>query len=321
MARAWRIEFDGALYHVLSRGNNHQDIFLTDADRRVFLAVLGKMAARFDVGVLAYVLMDNHYHLLLRTERANLSKSMHWLGTTYTTRFNLSHARGGHLFQGRYKSILVEDDAYLMRLSCYIHRNPLRAGSVERLIEYRWSSYPAYAYKRRHPQWLKTEPILSLFEGKNRHRLYRETVQKYSEEERSIWEDIKHGIFLGTQDFIDRMKDTYLSDEPCTEIPGQKRVVGDINSGDLLESAAKILKCDLEKLKQARRVTDVNKMNRDMLIYLLWETGVFGHSDIGVRFGLTYSSVSRRVKEFQRQLDVDDGVRESYEKLKSQIKV
>ena len=117
MARPWRIEYGGALYHVFSRGNNQQDIFITDDDRYLFLDTIGQMSERFDTDIFAYVLMGNHYHLLLRTQKANLSRSMQWFGTTYTRRFNLDHFQSGHLFQGRYKSILVENDAYLMQLS------------------------------------------------------------------------------------------------------------------------------------------------------------------------------------------------------------
>ena len=127
MARAWRIAFEGALYHVLSRGNEKRDIFYGDDDRRLFLDTLGDMAQRFEIEVFVYVLMDNHYHLLLRTRRANLSRAMQWLGVTYTNRFNARHSRSGHLFQGRFKNMLVQNDAYLLQLSYYIHRNPLRA--------------------------------------------------------------------------------------------------------------------------------------------------------------------------------------------------
>jgi REP element-mobilizing transposase RayT len=130
----------------LSRGNERRDIFFGDEDRRLFLDTLGDMAQRFEVDVFAYVLMDNHYHLLLRTPRANLSRAMQWLGVTYTNRINARHRRSGHLFQGRLKNMLVQNDAYLLQLSCYIHGNPLRAKMVERSVEYRWSSYRAYAY-------------------------------------------------------------------------------------------------------------------------------------------------------------------------------
>ena len=115
MARPWRIQYEGALYHVFSRGNYQQDIFVSDDDRYLFLDTLGQMSERYETDIFAFVLMDNHYHLLLRTAKANLSKSMQWLGTTYTRRFNLNHYQSGHLFQGRYKSILVENDAYLWK--------------------------------------------------------------------------------------------------------------------------------------------------------------------------------------------------------------
>ena len=103
MSRSWRIEFDGALYHVLSRGNEQQRIFADDQDRQLFLDLIGEMAARFEIDVFAYVLMGNHYHLLIKTYRANLSKSMQWFGANYTRKYNIRHKRSGHLFQGRFK--------------------------------------------------------------------------------------------------------------------------------------------------------------------------------------------------------------------------
>ncbi len=145
MTRQWRIEFEGAYYHILSRGNEGQEIFREDKDRLSFLKPLSEMSGRYQIDIFAYVLMGNHYHLLLRTNMANISRSMQWFGITYTRRYNMRHCRNGHLFQGRYKAFLVEDDRYLLTLSCYIHRNPLRAGIVERLVDYKWSSYPAYA--------------------------------------------------------------------------------------------------------------------------------------------------------------------------------
>ena len=152
MSRPWRIEYEGALYHLLSRGNEHSDIFVDDKDRGDFLETVREMSQRFDIDIFAYVLMNNHYHILARTRRANLKKSMQWFGTTYTQRFNRRHFRSGHLFQGRYKSIIVQNDAYLLQLSYYIHRNPLRAGIVRRLADYRWSSYKVYAYGRKTPK-------------------------------------------------------------------------------------------------------------------------------------------------------------------------
>jgi putative transposase len=201
MSRAWRIEFDGAIYHVLSRGNEQRDIFTDDEDRLLFLKLMGEMADRFNIKIYAYVLMSNHYHMLLKTEKSNLSKSMQWLGLTYSRRYNNRHSRSGHLFQGRFKSFLIENDSYLMRLSCYIHRNPLRAGIIGRLADYKWSSYLTYTYGRKAKRWLKTELILSQFQGNKpeNNSAYRKKVQQYSEEEKQIWEDFRHGLFFGTR--------------------------------------------------------------------------------------------------------------------------
>ena len=138
-----------------------------DKDRLLFIDTVGELSDRFDVDVFAFVLMSNHYHILLRTNQANPSKAMQWLGVTYTRRFNNRHVRSGHLFQGRFKSIVVENYAYVFELSCYIHRNPLRAGIVKRLTDYKWSSYPIYAYGRIGPEWLKTDLILSFFSSKD----------------------------------------------------------------------------------------------------------------------------------------------------------
>ena len=141
MARQWRIEFPGAIYHVLSRGNGHQDIFFGVDDRLLFCDLLAELSERFNFEIYAYMLMGNHYHLLLKTRDANLSRAMQWFGTSYTRKFDINNQRSGHLFQGRFKSIIVENDSYLLRLSCYIHRNPLRAGIVDRLADFPWSSY------------------------------------------------------------------------------------------------------------------------------------------------------------------------------------
>ena len=284
MARPWRIEYEGALYHVFSRGNKQQDIFMTDDDRYLFLDTIGQMSERFDNDIFAYVLMDNHYHLLLRTPKANLSRSMQWLGTTYTRRFNLNNFQSGHLFQGRYKSILVENDAYLMQLSYYIHNNPLRAGIVKRLIDYRWSSYPAYAYNRR------------------------------------LWEDIRHGFIYGSEKFVKRIKDRYIVSKPDPAIPQQKSIIKGTDPVQLLKKASKILRCDLERIKNSQRVSESDKLNRDILLYWLWQEGKYTNLQIGDLFGLTHSSVSRRVAIIRKKMALEQNFERQIKTIKSQIK-
>ena len=322
MARAWRIEYEGALYHVLSRGNEKQDIVISDDDRRLFLYTAGEMRERFEIDIFAYVLMDNHYHLLLRTNRANLCRSMQWFGATYTKRFNLRHDRSGHLFQGRYKNMLVQNDTYLLQLSYYIHRNPLKAGMVERLADYTWSSYGAYAYGKSHPHWLNTDTILSQFiHVKDPHQAYRKNTQEYAEEQMREWEDIRHGIFVGTEKFVKKIKKRFLPGTPHTELPHQKQVIKDVNIDTVLLKAAGILKCDLDLFRKSNRISKSVKADRDLLIYIAWQQGVATNQEIGDKFGLTYSAVSQRVGVVKKILNNDKRLERKYRKIKSLIKI
>ncbi len=144
MSRPQRIEFEDAYYHVMNRGARRCDIFDDDIDRRSFLDILGEASQRFSLEVHAYCLMNNHYHLLLKTPRGNLSRIMRHINGVYTQRYNRRRKVDGSLFRGRYKAILVDSDSYLLHLSKYIHLNPLSANMVSSLEEYTWSSYLAY---------------------------------------------------------------------------------------------------------------------------------------------------------------------------------
>jgi REP-associated tyrosine transposase len=322
MARAWRIEYEGALYHVLSRGNERGNIVVDDQNRNMFLDTVGEMSRRFEVDICAYVLMDNHYHLLMRTRRANLSRSMQWLGATYTKRFNLRNSRSGHLFQGRFKNMIVQNDAYLLQLSYYIHRNPVRAGMVKRLPSYKWSSYRAYAYDDQTTKWLNAELIMSQFLNvADKHLAYREGAQKYSKQEQRVWEDLRHGIFLGTKRFVQKIKKRYLPDIPDGEIPHQRQLSKGLDAEAVLTQAAEILNCKLEHFQKSARVSQADKLNRDMLIYLIWQTGWQTNLQIAEKFGLTYSAVSRRVGVFKSMLSKSTALQNEINRVKSLIKI
>ena len=322
MARAWRIEYEGALYHVLSRGNERQDIVINDDDRKLFLATVGEMGERFEIAIFAYVLMDNHYHLLFRTNRANLCRSMQWFGASYTKRFNLRHNRSGHLFQGRFKNMLVQNDAYLLQLSYYIHRNPLRAGMVRRLADYTWSSHRAYAYGKSRQAWLNTDVILAQFANvKERHKAYRENMQKYAKAEQRVWEDLRHGIFLGTEKFVNKIKKRYLPDIPHAELPHQKRAIKAVNIETVLSKSARILKCDLDLCRESTRIPNLLKADRDLLIYIAWQSGVATNQEIGEIFGVTYSAVSQRAGVIKELLKKDKQLQKKCQHIQSLIKI
>lgn len=307
----------------MSRGNERQDIFRCDDDRKMFLDLIGDFSERFEIDVFAYVLMDNHFHLLLRTRQANLPKAMQWLGTTYTRKFNNRHDRSGHLFQGRYKSILVENDQYMLHLSCYIHRNPLRAGIISRLADYRWSSYPSYGYARKTPKWLDTSLILNLMTNSRTdpHLEYREKVQQYSDETKNIWEDVENGLIYGSEDFVTDIRSRFLSEDKNPELPQCNQIAKTITTRQLLNNAAAALNFDLKAAATGKRVTPEDKDKRDLLIFLLWESGRLTNKEIGSYFGLTYSSVSRRVAKTRKRLPQENELNNTFEKLKSLIKV
>ena len=214
MARPLRISYPGAFYHVTSRGNEQKVIFKSKKDREKFLEYLESALKRYDAVIHAYCLMSNHYHLLLETPSGNLSKIMAHINGAYTTYFNVKRDRFGHLFQGRYKAILIEADEYAMELSRYIHLNPVRAKIVELPEEYEWSSYSYYIGNKKYPEWLRIDFILGYFgkklseAQKNYKKFVGEMIDKQYE---SPLKDVVSSTLLGTQEFINFIKDKYLS--------------------------------------------------------------------------------------------------------------
>ena len=205
MARPLRLEFAGAIYHVTSRGDRGEDIFLCDDDRQDWLEVLGIVCARFNWVVHAYCQMTNHYHLLVETVDGNLSRGMRQLNGLYTQRFNRRHALAGHLFQGRYKAILVQKEAYLLELTRYVVLNPLRVHIVASLEEWRWSSYPHVSGQEVVPSWLDADWILSQF-GSHRAaalRNYRQFVMAGKDMPSPLL-NTRHQLLLGDKAFVER---------------------------------------------------------------------------------------------------------------------
>jgi len=218
MARPIRVEFAGAVYHVMARGNERRAIFRDDEDRRRFLETLEEAVARFGWRVHAYCLMPNHYHLLIGTPRGNLSQSAGWLQLTYTARFNRRHRRSGHLFQGRFKAQLIEADAYAQWLVEYIHLNPVRprrkteriaAERAAELDRYDWSSHREYAGLRKpSPQWLCLDWRAYWGAGPDEaSRTYRKRIAQafVTGHASSPWEQLRGGLVLGSQALWERV--------------------------------------------------------------------------------------------------------------------
>jgi REP element-mobilizing transposase RayT len=220
MARQLRIQFEGAVYHVASRGNAQQSIFLDDQDREGFLQVLASVVEKKRLICHVYCLMQNHYHLLIETPEGNLSAGMHQLNGMYTQYFNRRHGRVGHLFQGRYKAILVDKENYLLELCRYVLLNPVKAGAVKNPGQWTWSSYGATVGRTRVPAYLTVEWVLSQF-GSEKGKAavaFRKFVLE-GLKRKSPFEDLKGQILLGTEEFIIKVRKYSEAKEPIREIP------------------------------------------------------------------------------------------------------
>ncbi|MBS4097912.1 MAG: transposase [Sulfuricella sp.] len=280
MTRPLRLEFPGAIYHVTARGNARAAIFLDDEDRSLFLAVLSECVKRFGWLGHAYCLMDNHYHLLLETPAANLSEGMRHLNGIYTQRFNRRHARVGHVFQGRFKAILVDRESYLLELCRYVVLNPVRAGMVTEAAQYAWSSYLATLGAAPVPSWLHTDWLLGQF-GKNRtsaRRKYEEFVAGGMGNQ-PPWGELKGQILLGSEQFVNDLQPLIADKTGHREFSRGQRLV---NRPSLISLFPDQVRMD--------------KPLRDEAIRRAFMECGYSMADIARASGMHYSTVSRVIK-------------------------
>lgn len=275
MARPLRIEFPGGLYHVTSRGDRREEIYLDDADRMNWLTLFGHVCKRFNWVCHAYCLMDNHYHIVVETAEGNLSKGMRQLNGVYTQTFNRAHNRVGHVYQGRYKAILVEKESYLLELSRYVVLNPVRSDRVKDVEQWPWSSYSAMIGKSSRPEWLQTDWILGQF-GKQRKRAvaaYRDFVRAGMGLP-SVWNDLRGQIYLGKEEFVETMQQHVQPTNNISEIPRAQR------------------RAKAKPLSYYSSFSD-----RNTGIAAAYQTGDYTMKAIADEFGLHYATVSRIVKK------------------------
>ncbi|HUK37025.1 MAG TPA: transposase, partial [Vicinamibacterales bacterium] len=209
MSRPLRLEYPGSFWHITARGNNRQLIFADDDDRRSFLEMLGESVERFGWIVPAYVLMPNHYHLVLELTWPELSRGMHWLNSRFSLRFNQRHRRVGHLFQARFKSFLVDKEAYFLELLRYVVLNPVRARMTSRPDDYEWSSHRAVLGEVAAPEWLAVDDALAPF-GRNRDAArseYRAFVDRAIGCDARLWDAVVGQVYLGRSEWIDEIRE------------------------------------------------------------------------------------------------------------------
>ena len=321
MARPLRVEYPGAFYHVVNRGNAGESIFRTERDREKFLEYLSQSVSRFSVKVHTYCLMTNHFHLLVETPEANLSKAIQWLNASYATYFNRKRNRQGHLFQGRFKSILVDADEYLKELSRYIHLNPVRAKIVKNASDYVWSSYLAFIGKAKESDWLETGWLLSQFgmKRKTARKNYRHFVEDIDLSALEHPEkDLVGGFILGAPDFVSWVKESFIEPQPDEkEIPQLRQLKSSINVETVLEVVSAEFGCDKDSI-----LVKGQKRNaaRDVAIYLAREmTGESGKK-LGERFGgISGSGVTMQHKRFSNTLKRERNIAIRVQKIQERI--
>jgi len=275
MARPLRIEYEGALYHVTSRGNHQNDIFEDDEDRHTFLNALADVVSGMGWVCYGYCLMNNHYHLIIETPHANLCKGMRQLNGVYTQASNRRHGRGGHLFQGRYKAIIVDADAYLLELSRYVVLNPVRAGMVDDVSQWPWSSYSAMIGMNDIPGLLSVDALLGYF---SRQRTLAQ--QQYASfvadgvSKESIWSELKQQIFLGHDDFVIKAQGKTTSSRLDGNIP------------------------KVQRRPPARSLQEIAAMheNRNAAIVAAYQTGAYSYSQIAACFNVHFTTVGRIIR-------------------------
>jgi len=293
MARQLRIEYPGAFYHITSRGNEKQAIYLQDADRQRFLARLEEAHEERHAIIHAYCLMENHYHLILETPRGNLSEILHFINTAHSVYFNKRHGRCGHLFQGRFKAILVQAEIYMRRLARYIHLNPIRARIAALPDQYIWSSYRDFVGLRPPPAWLQRMFILRLF-GESpdaaEKRFADFVLEGTRKAIRNPLEMADPRSILGSASFVERIKRTYLRGRSGDrEIPDLRRLRRRPDLGRIRAEAERIM-------------GPKNRFSRNLAIFLSHKCTDFRLKEIGEHFGLGVSGISQICNKMKKDI-------------------
>jgi REP element-mobilizing transposase RayT len=328
MARPLRIQFENAYYHVTCRGNARQEIFLDDSDRSAFIDLLERSSDIYQTEILAYVLMSNHFHLLVKTPLANLQEFMRHFNMSYTSRYNWKHDRTGHLYQGRYKSFLVDADNYLQEISRYIHLNPTRVkrssgmtmGEKRKYLRnYRWSSYGGYILQVRRRDFLHVQEVLAYFGGDTARgrKKYEDFVMEGVSRDiaNPLEKGVGHGI-VGANEFIEKIRGQYIrSAAESRELPAVKKILAQVEPERIIRLIGEIFKVKREELLKR----GYKGVARGVLVEMLYRYGGMKQREIGELMGIDYSAVSVIRKRLWALQEKDRKLRMNIERVKREL--
>ena len=316
MSRPLRIEYEGAFYHIICRGERCDNIFRCPADKKKFLKKLGETVEKHGLLLHAYVLMDNHYHILVQTPRGNLSSAMHQLNASYGNWFRFKYQIVGSIFQGRFKAILVEKDGYLKVLSAYIHLNPVRAGIVAKPEFYPFSSYSFYVNGKDAPKYLHTADLLEMFGGGKAYRRY---VERFPDAGTEIGADEIYGknSLLGSEAFLRKELNRAKKEVKSIDKKEQPaaRAAAQVEADDVLEVLLTEMHIPEEEIWARKR----GNKYRKLLGYALRRYTDCSLKEIGKVMGMEYSAVSGLVRRFEKEIAKDPHLRRMIEHLEKGI--
>ena len=324
MARPLRIMFPGAVYLVSCYGNDGKNIFKNDRDRTKFIELLDQSAKIYRIKVYGYVLLSDHFHLLIETPTGNLSEFMRHFNITYTSYFNRINKRLGHLYRGRYKSILVDKSNYLSMISRYIHLNPIRVNTMKNkplkekeryLKDYKWSSLPGYISKRVDEEFIDYQVILDEYKeySTNIRNEYKKRLLQDMKEDLTIKDKIIGQTLLGRGEFIGWVRKNFLEEENARECPSCR----DIMKFDAKEKILKAIK--IETGKSIEEIQTEKGYIRQISMDLLYREGGLSGSDVGNILGVDYSTVSQERKRLRERMQRDEKVNKLMGRIEHQF--
>jgi REP element-mobilizing transposase RayT len=326
MSRPLRLEYPGAVYHITCRGNERRAIFRDTHDRESFLDILVQSKKIYDIRLVGYVLMDNHFHLLLETPLGNLGQFMRRFNITYTSYFNRTHNRVGHLFQGRYKSILVEKESYLSELSKYIHLNPVRTKEIEKkplkekwdyLVNYPWSSLKGYLAGKNKEPFLEYSLVLADYGGDNDpgRRAYQKRIKEDLSGKLEIKGKVVGQAILGGDHFIKWAKETIYPKRHDRECPSLNELKRYRAVEEVLEILSKETGKTIEEVKVKRHPL------RPVFMDLLYRAGGLTGIEVGKIFGVDYSTVSQTRKRLALKIEKDQDLRKVVNRIEKKLSI
>ena len=324
MARPLRILYPGAFYHVMCRGNKRQNIFWDDDDRRWFLKMLCESLEIYQVVLYCYILMNNHFHMIVQTLRANLSEFMRRFNISYTGWFNYHHHTYGHLYQGRYKAILIDVDNYLLEVSRYVHLNPVRGNKfgkwdycdqLDYSKHYNWSTLPGYLDRKKMLDCIDYKMILNMIGGRRSYQKFLLDGLKDGLED--IFKDVHHQTILGDDNFVERVKREYLEPGSLREQPEYRDIMmRNVDPEIIIECVINVLGVSIDVVRTRRG----DGIIRGMISDILYRYSGMTQRKIGKYLGVDYSAVNKLQSRLRKHLAQDTTLAKQYQQILDAIK-